>query len=64
VSVGFVLSGLFAAAHALTQTYAHLLEHGGSTGMRDQMMDFDQFAEVLGLDQKYAIDERFRPEGP
>jgi methylisocitrate lyase len=59
-SVGFVLTGLYAAAHALAHTYAHLLQHGTSAGLEDRMMHFDDFADVVGLDEKYALDERYR----
>jgi 2-methylisocitrate lyase-like PEP mutase family enzyme len=60
ISVGYVLSGLFAAARALADVYACLREHGSSEPMRDRMMDFNEFAEVIGLKEKYALDERFR----
>jgi methylisocitrate lyase len=61
LSVGYVLSGLFAAAKALSDVYSCLREHGSSAPMRDRMMDFNEFAEVVGLDEKYKLDERFRP---
>ena len=61
ISVGYVLSGLFAAAKAIADVYACLREHGSSEPMRDRMMDFDEFAKVVGLDEKYKLDERFRP---
>lgn len=56
VSVGFVLTGLFAASKAIDDTYRHLLEHGTSKGMEDRMIDFDAFAEVVGLEEKYRLD--------
>ena len=62
VSVGFVLTGLYAAARAIQQTYAHLLEHGTSKGLEDRMMSFEEFGEVVGLEQKYALDERLARE--
>ena len=61
LSVGYVLSGLFAAAKALADVYACLREHGSSEPMRERMMDFDEFVKVVGLDEKYELDERFRP---
>ena len=60
ISVGFVLTGLFAAARALEEAYRHLLEHGGSTALGPRMMDFDEFASVIGLEDKYRLDERFK----
>ncbi len=61
-SVGYVLSGLFAATKALADVYACLREHGGSEPMRERMVDFSEFAEIIGLDEKYKMDERFRPQ--
>jgi methylisocitrate lyase len=63
VSVGFVLTGLYAAARAIQQAYQHLLEHGTSKGLEDRMMSFEEFGEVVGLEQKYALDERFAADG-
>jgi methylisocitrate lyase len=60
IAIGYVLSGLYAAAKALADVYACLREHGTSEPMRDRMMDFSEFAEVIGLDERYALDERFR----
>lgn len=57
-SVGFVLTGLFAAARAMERAYAHLLEHGSSKGL--DLLDFDRFGEVVGLEDKYALDARYR----
>ncbi|MBW2713292.1 MAG: oxaloacetate decarboxylase [Deltaproteobacteria bacterium] len=62
ISVGFVMTGLYAAAHTLQQAYRHLLEHGSSKGFEDRMMDFEEFGQVLGLESKYALDEKFSAE--
>jgi methylisocitrate lyase len=59
ISVGYVLTGLYAAARTIQQTYEHLLEHGTSKGLEDRMMGFDEFGEVVGLEDKYALDEKF-----
>jgi methylisocitrate lyase len=65
ISVGFVLTGLYAAARATQQAYEHLLEHGSSKGLEDRMMSFDEFGEIMGLEEKYALDEKFAaPEEP
>jgi 2-methylisocitrate lyase-like PEP mutase family enzyme len=60
IAVGYVLSGLYAAAKAMADVYACLREHGTSQPMRDRMMDFDEFADVIGLSDRYALDERFK----
>jgi methylisocitrate lyase len=59
VSVGFVLTGLYAAARAMQHAYGHLLEHGSSKGLEEHMMRFDEFGELMGLEAKYALDEKF-----
>jgi methylisocitrate lyase len=60
IAVGYVLSGLYAAAKAMADVYACLREHGTSKPMRDHMMDFNQFADVIGLNERYSIDEKFK----
>jgi len=60
ISVGFVLSGLFAAAKALSETYEHLIEHGDTFDIQDKMMTFDEFTEMIGLEEKYRLDEKFK----
>jgi methylisocitrate lyase len=60
-SVGYVLSGLFAAAHAMAATYSHLLEHGSTERIAANLMSFDELTSLLGLDEKYELDAKFRP---
>ncbi len=59
-SIGFVLSGLFAATHALQQTYAEIRAAGSTHGLRDAMASFDEFAEVIGVDARLDEDARYR----
>lgn len=59
-SVGFVLSGLYAAARALERTYRHLRRFGETTSISDSLMAFDEFGEMIGLEERYASDERYR----
>jgi 2-methylisocitrate lyase-like PEP mutase family enzyme len=61
-SVGFVLSGLYAAARALERTYAEIYAHGSTGAVADQLMAFDEFNSVVGLEQRYADDERYRTD--
>lgn len=63
-AVGFVLSGLYAAAHALDRTYRQIREFGETESLRDQMLDFDAFGEIVGLGDRYADDERYRTAQP
>jgi methylisocitrate lyase len=59
-SVGFVLSGLYAAARALEQTYSEIRAKGTTDGVRDQLMTFHEFNQVVGVEERYSQDERFR----
>ncbi|MDH3211892.1 MAG: oxaloacetate decarboxylase [Myxococcales bacterium] len=60
-SVGFVLSGLYAAARALRDTYCEIRRTGSTAGAGDRMMDFDEFNRLIGVERRYAEDERFKP---
>jgi len=62
-SVGFVLSGLYAAARALEATYAAIRRDGSTSGIADTLMPFDDFNALVGLEEKYAADERYRAKG-
>jgi 2-methylisocitrate lyase-like PEP mutase family enzyme len=60
ISVGYVLTGLFTAAKALAKAYSNLLEKGTSMELLDQMMSFDEFTSILGLEEKFRLDEKYR----
>jgi len=60
-SVGFVLTGLYAAAAALERSYAHLFEHGGSQSLAGDIMDFERFNCLIGLEERLVEDEKYRP---
>jgi len=59
-SVGFVLSGLYAAARALERTYAEIRARGTTDGIADVLMPFEEFNALVGLEARYADDERYR----
>ena len=59
-SIGFVLSGLYAAARALERTYAEIRARGTTEGLADALMPFEEFNALVGLDTRYAEDERYR----
>ena len=62
LSVGYVLSGLFSAAKALDNTFRHLIEHGNTDAIRDTMMEFSEFTELIGVEEFYELDEKYRPQ--
>jgi methylisocitrate lyase len=59
-SVGFVLSGLYSVARALERTYAEIRRRGTTEGIRDQLMPFHEFNGVIGLETRYAEDEKYK----
>ena len=59
-SVGFVLSGLYAAARALERTYAEIRERGTTAGLGDSLFSFEEFNALVGVETRYAEDERYR----
>ena len=62
MSVGFVLTALFASAAAMRDAYAHVLAHGSSDGLADQpgkLMAFDEFTRMIGLRERLALDAKY-----
>jgi methylisocitrate lyase len=57
------LTGLFASARALGDAYATLRRTGTSAGLRERQMDFAEFNELIGVEEKYALDHRYRAGG-
>ena len=63
ISVGFVLSGLYAAAHALQNTYAEILRNGTTAGVADNMLNFSSFNEMIGVQEHMDRAEKYgRPQ--
>jgi len=59
----YPLSGLFAATRAMEQVYARLRADGHTLAVRDRLSTFPEFNALVGLDEKYALDDRFRGDG-
>ena len=64
VSMGFQLivyplTGVFAAAHAMEKIYQKLLSDDTTLGAQDGLKCFDDFNELIGVERKYGIAERF-----
>jgi methylisocitrate lyase len=58
----YPLAGLYASAHALATVYDRLAGEGTTSGVRQQVMTFAQFNELIGVDEKIALAARFRTE--
>lgn len=59
-SVGFVLSSLYAAARAMERTLQELRRAGTTAHLGNDLTSFDEFNRLLGLEERYAADERYR----
>ncbi|HEU4343605.1 MAG TPA: isocitrate lyase/PEP mutase family protein [Candidatus Binatia bacterium] len=54
------LAPLYAVASSLTQVYSTLRREGSTLNMLDRLMAFDDFNQIVGLKEKYALDERYK----
>jgi hypothetical protein len=59
-SVGFVLSGLYAAARALEETYRQIRATGSTRGLENRMLCFDEFNQLIGVEERYRDDARYK----
>jgi methylisocitrate lyase len=59
-SVGFVLSGLYAAARALEDTYREIRRSGGTDALGNRLMRFEEFNDLIGAARRMADDEHYR----
>jgi len=55
----YPLAALFASAHAITTVYQKLLADGTTLGAEAGQTSFDEFNALIGVDEKYALAERF-----
>ena len=55
----YPLAGLFSAARSLAQMYAKLRRDGTTMGAEDQLMSFEEFNTLIGVEEKYRLAERF-----
>jgi len=55
----YPLAGLFAAAHALASIYEKIRHDGTTLGAEEQLMAFDEFNQLIGVEAKYQLAERY-----
>jgi len=55
----FPLTGLFAAARAQTDVFAHLRKSGTTRDILDRLLTFHDFHQIVDLEGRYALDKRF-----
>ena len=58
------LTGLFAAARAVGRAYQVLAEEGTLRGHLDLVTTFDEFNQVVELDEHYRLEARYAEPGP
>lgn len=58
----FPLTGLFAVARTLQETFAHLRSKGTTRDIMDRLLTFGDFHEIVDLESKYAIDRKYGGE--
>ena len=58
----YPLDGLFSAAKVIERMYAKLKEHGTTLGEDDALITFDEFNDLIGVQAKYDMAERFGVE--
>jgi 2-methylisocitrate lyase-like PEP mutase family enzyme len=54
------LAPLYSVAKTLTDVYGTLRRDGATTKILDTLMPFDDFNDIVGLDEKYRLDQRYR----
>jgi len=59
----YPLAALFAAARAIELVAGKLHRDGTTAGVEDQLMSFDRFNELIGVEAKHALAERFGANG-
>jgi 2-methylisocitrate lyase-like PEP mutase family enzyme len=55
----YPLAGLFAAAHGLAAIYEKIRRDDTTLGAEGQLMAFDEFNELIGVESKYATAEKY-----
>jgi 2-methylisocitrate lyase-like PEP mutase family enzyme len=54
------LGPLYASAKALQEIYATLRAHGTTENVLDRLVSFDEFHSIVGLEEKYVMDAKYR----
>jgi methylisocitrate lyase len=55
----YPLAGLFAAAHGLGQIYEKIRRDDTTLGAESQLMAFDEFNDLIGVEAKYKLAEHY-----
>ena len=55
----YPLTGLFSAAKAVRAFYAKLHQDGTTLGMEKNLLNFEEFNELIGVEEKYQMSEKY-----
>lgn len=58
----YPLAGLFASARILERIYSKVLRDGTTLGEQESLMSFAEFNELIGVETKYALAEKYGVE--
>jgi 2-methylisocitrate lyase-like PEP mutase family enzyme len=54
------LAPLYSVAKSLTEVYNTLRKDGSTLAILDRLMPFDEFNTIIGLNEKYALDAKYK----
>jgi 2,3-dimethylmalate lyase len=54
------LAPVYSVAKSLAEVYSTLRRDGSTTQILDRLMPFDDFNEIVGLEEKYSLDQKYR----
>jgi 2,3-dimethylmalate lyase len=54
------LAPLYSVAKSLNEVYTTLHRDGTTVDILDRLMPFDEFNRIVGLEEKYQLDEKYR----
>jgi 2-methylisocitrate lyase-like PEP mutase family enzyme len=54
------LSPIYACAQALKEVYSTLRRSGTTAEVMDRLIPFDEFHDIIGLNEKYALDAKYK----
>jgi 2,3-dimethylmalate lyase len=54
------LAPLYSAAKSLNEVYTTLRREGTTVEILDRLMHFDEFNRIVGLEEKYQLDDKYR----
>jgi 2,3-dimethylmalate lyase len=54
------LAPIYAVAQSLSDVYATLRREGSTLGILERLMPFEKFNDIVGLEEKYALDARYK----